>query len=65
MDRLVIGRFPLRDVFPTIDSVWKDSLSRRITWQEVHDALFEMSTLKVPGIDELHAQFYQISMEYC
>lgn len=36
-----------------------EDLAIGVTTQEVYDSLFDMASLKAPGIDGLHAQFYQ------
>lgn len=58
-DGTACGAFRLRNAFPLMDVEWVFVLSKDVSSQEVHDALFEMAPLKAPGIDGLHAQFYQ------
>lgn len=44
---------------PTLTHNQFDSLSRVVTMEEVKRAVFEMSHLKAPGPDGMHALFYQ------
>lgn len=46
-------------LFPYIDPNVMEDLAIGVTTQEVYDSLFDMASLKAPGIDGLHAQFYQ------
>ncbi|KAH1108354.1 hypothetical protein J1N35_012122 [Gossypium stocksii] len=54
-----MGKFPIRRMFPIVEAEFLEVLDQKLTTQEVHDALFGMAPLKAPGIDSLHAQFYQ------
>lgn len=45
--------------FPSMDDTFREGLARGVTYQEVHDALFDMAPLKAHGIDGLHGQFFQ------
>lgn len=56
---LPLEMYSVKDGFPVLELSLQDSLSRQVTIQEVHEALFEMAPLKAPGVDGLHAQFYQ------
>lgn len=53
------GRFSTGGLFPNIESCWVTFFSREVTRQKVHDMLFNMTPLKAPSIDDLHAQFCQ------
>lgn len=56
---MVNGSFPFKNYFPGIASNFMMDLTKSVSVQEVYDALFGMSPLKAPGVDGLHAQFYQ------
>lgn len=45
--------------FPTVEPNLLGQLDREVSMHEVRKALFDMAPLKAPGIDGLHAQFFQ------
>ncbi|KAH1106200.1 hypothetical protein J1N35_009968 [Gossypium stocksii] len=54
-----MGRFLVRQMFPTAEAEFLEALDQKLTTQKFHDALFGMSPLKALKINGLHAQFYQ------
>lgn len=54
-----MGKFLIRNGFPNVGDAIIATIGRRLDSKEVHDALFGMAPLKAPGIDGLHAQFFQ------
>lgn len=58
-----VGPYPIRGDFPSIDFDLMASLGREVSMLKVRTTLFEMAPLKSPGIDGLHAQFYQSQWE--
>lgn len=50
---------PLPSRFPKLPASSIALLSTPVTRAEVHSALFDMSPLKSPGVDGLHAMFFQ------
>ncbi|XP_050238477.2 uncharacterized protein LOC126687968 [Mercurialis annua] len=57
----VINRpiYDYRGFFPLIDNALTNNLSREITKEDIHRALFQMMPWKSPGIDGIPAGFYQ------
>lgn len=55
--------FPLRNVFPKLNSASLYSLNSNITSQEIKDAVFSMGALKALGPDGYHAMFFQSHWE--
>ncbi|KAI9089132.1 hypothetical protein K1719_029411 [Acacia pycnantha] len=51
--------FPLHGAFPPLMQQHMLSLDKSVTIDEVKQAFFEMKPLKSPGIDGIHALFYQ------
>ncbi|KAL4304484.1 hypothetical protein GQ457_10G003160 [Hibiscus cannabinus] len=52
-------RYAVRGKFPTLASVCLESLGLKISNEEIRRAFFDMAPLKAPGIDGIHAAFYQ------
>ncbi|KAK9007277.1 hypothetical protein V6N11_051106 [Hibiscus sabdariffa] len=52
--------YPISGYFPPIDEAVCSSLGSIPLDQEIKDALFSMAPLKAPGLDGLHAHFYQL-----
>ncbi|KAK8533028.1 hypothetical protein V6N12_076309 [Hibiscus sabdariffa] len=56
---LVPGNYPLSGCFPSIPTIHMDLLELVHDHEEIRDVLFAMLPLKSPGVDGLHAQFFQ------
>lgn len=49
----------IRGAFPKLSAEQWDGINRRVSYEEVEEALMSMSPVKAPGHDGLHALFYQ------
>lgn len=49
--------------FPKLSESILEGLVAEVTLEEVHRSLFSMSPLKAPGVDGLHAKFYQANWD--
>ena len=58
-DNHQLASFPIQGCFPTVDSVDWDFVYLPLSLDEIKDTLFYMGGLKAPGLDSLHALFYQ------
>lgn len=54
-----MGRFPIQNMFSTLEPELFNFIARIPSCQKVHNALFKMAPLKAPGVDGLHARFYR------
>ncbi|KAA3462999.1 reverse transcriptase [Gossypium australe] len=59
IDATNMAQFSIQNIFSTLEPKLFDFIARISSCQKVHNALFDMAPLKAPGVDELHAQFYQ------
>lgn len=50
-----LGRFPIRNMFPSIEAIVLRNLDRDVTTKEIHDTLFGMVPLKASSTDKMHA----------
>ncbi|MBA0642044.1 hypothetical protein Goklo_026507 [Gossypium klotzschianum] len=53
--------FPIKGCFSKLEADLIGPLNAEINMEEVRHALFSMAPLKAPGIDGLHAKFYQVN----
>ncbi|EOX92769.1 Uncharacterized protein TCM_001651 [Theobroma cacao] len=51
--------YPIRGKFPMLNRTDYDRLTTPVGDKEVHEALFAMKPMKTPGIDRIHALFFQ------
>lgn len=47
------------NLFPSFEAHWLDGVVRPVLDEEIKRAIFSMKPLKAPGMDGLHAIFYQ------
>ncbi|KAL4284712.1 hypothetical protein GQ457_16G010240 [Hibiscus cannabinus] len=59
MDVAYHGPLPNFNLFSTIDSTVLSILESVPSSEEIHEALRDMAPLKAPGLDGLHAEFFQ------
>lgn len=62
-DTLIAPPYPYNGLFPQLNPDRLQSLDSPISMEEVKRALFDMHPFKAPGIDGLHAAFFQTFWE--
>ena len=51
--------YPISSIFPTMDDNLMSEIAQSVDDGEVRSTIFGMHPLKAPGVDGLHALFYQ------
>ncbi|KAI5349115.1 hypothetical protein L3X38_002002 [Prunus dulcis] len=53
------------NLFPRVNSLHLHGLLRHVTAEEIKDSLFNIGSLKAPGVDGFPASFYQFNWDIC
>lgn len=61
VDNYLTGSFPFRGRFSNLKENALSDLMVEVTLEEVQRSVFNRSPLKAPGVDDLHAKFYQVN----